>query len=35
VDWNDPAHESTADHLYHYFDANYGTNWDRVRYAAN
>ena len=35
VDWNDPAHIATADNLDHYFDANYGTNWDRVRDAAN
>jgi hypothetical protein len=32
VDWNHPLHETTADNLYRHFDANYGTNWDRVRY---
>ena len=32
VDWNNPLHEITADNLYHNFDANYGTNWERVRH---
>jgi hypothetical protein len=32
VDWNHPLHETTADNLHRHFDANYGTNWDRVRY---
>lgn len=35
VDWNDPAHLTTADNLDRHFDANYGTNWDRVRYEAD
>ena len=32
VDWNDPLHEITASNLFDNFDANVGTNWDRVRY---
>lgn len=32
VDWNHHLHEITADNLYHHFDANYGTNWERIRY---
>ena len=32
VDWNHPFHEITADNLYRHFDAEIGTNWDRVRY---
>ena len=35
VDWNDPKHIEASDCLSHYFDANYGTNWERVRDAAN
>lgn len=31
VDWNDPDHEAVADRLSRHFDANIGTNWDRVR----
>jgi|688.fasta_scaffold1535830_2 hypothetical protein len=35
VDWNDSAHIATADNLDRHFDAEYGTNWERVRDAAN
>jgi len=31
VDWNDSRHVETVDELNHTFDANFGTNWDRVR----
>jgi hypothetical protein len=31
VDWNDPRHAATAAALDRHFDAEYGTNWDRVR----
>lgn len=30
VDWDAPLHETTADNLYRHFDAEIGTNWDRV-----
>ena len=32
---NNPVHITTADNLDRYFDAEFGTNWDRVRDAAN
>jgi hypothetical protein len=32
VDWNHPFHEITADNLRRHFDAEYGTNWERVRH---
>jgi hypothetical protein len=31
VDWNHPFHEITADNLHRHFDAEFGTNWDRIR----
>jgi hypothetical protein len=31
ADWEDEKHTSTANRLYKYFDANYGTNWERIR----
>lgn len=31
VDWNHPFHEITADNLRRHFDAEIGTNWDRIR----
>lgn len=31
VDWNHPFHETTVDNLYRHFDAEIGTNWDRIR----
>ena len=31
ADWEDEQHLSTATSLYKYFDANYGTNWERIR----
>jgi hypothetical protein len=32
VDWNHHLHEITADNLNRHFDAEIGTNWDRIRY---
>lgn len=32
VDWNHPFHEITADNLRRHFDAEIGTNWDRIRH---
>lgn len=31
ADWNDQDHIGTTNSLYDSFDANYGTNWDRIR----
>ena len=31
ADWNDQDHIGTTTSLYNSFDANYGTNWDRIR----
>lgn len=31
VDWNHPFHEITADNLRRHFDAEIGTNWDRIK----
>lgn len=31
TDWNLDEHHDTASKLYKYFDANYGTNWERIR----
>jgi hypothetical protein len=31
VDWNHPFHEITADNLHRHFDAEIGTNWDRIK----
>jgi hypothetical protein len=31
VDWNHHLHEITADNLRRHFDAEIGTNWDRIR----
>ena len=33
VDWNDPDHVATASILSDRFDANEGTNWDRLHEA--
>jgi hypothetical protein len=30
-DWKDQDHIGTTNSLYDSFDANYGTNWDRIR----
>jgi hypothetical protein len=30
-DWKDQDHIGTTNSLYNSFDANYGTNWDRIR----
>ncbi len=32
VDWNHPFHQITVDNLRRHFDAEYGTNWERVRH---
>lgn len=32
ANWDDDSHIKTTNSLYHSFDANYGTNWDRIRY---
>jgi hypothetical protein len=34
VDWTDDRHLETANKLEHNFDANEGTNWERVGYCA-
>lgn len=34
TDWNDSKHVETVDELNASFDAEYGTNWDRVREAS-
>jgi hypothetical protein len=31
TDWNELNHVLTTNSLYNNFDANYGTNWDRIR----
>ena len=31
ADWNDQDHIGTTNALYDSFDANIGTNWDRIR----
>ena len=31
VDWNHPFHEITVENLNRHFNAEYGTNWDRIR----
>lgn len=31
ADWNDEDHQATTEKLYDTFDANYGTNWERLR----
>ena len=33
--WNEAHHEQTAANLEHTFDANLGTNWDRIADAAH
>ncbi len=31
TNWKDQDHIGTTNSLYNSFDANYGTNWDRIR----
>lgn len=31
TDWNKDVHCDTTSKLYKYFDANYGTSWERIR----
>lgn len=35
ANWLDAKHEVTVDNLRHHFDADHGTNWERVRLESN